>query len=275
MLEKRNIKKMVTNIGINLSVWLFSLTFLLPILWTLRTALLPERLVYALPPAFSPLTFGNFAKVLTGPFGNAFRNSFVAASSVVLLGLPLATGLGYAMARFRFGGHLLRFSVLATQVLPPVIIALPLFVLLRQLKLSGTLYGLILAYLALTIPFMSWLLMGFFSKFPKELEEAALVDGANYYHIFAKIVLPLASPGLFAAGILGFLLAWNEFLFALLITGRTSQTIPVALSTFITQRGVLYSQVAAGVILSILPVALLARLVDRYLVEGLTLGAIK
>ncbi|MEM2057396.1 MAG: carbohydrate ABC transporter permease [Thermoproteota archaeon] len=268
-------KKKIVNIVVNVSIWVFSLTFLLPVLWTLRTALLPEHLVYALPPAFSPLTLGNFFKVLSGPFGNAFKNSFIAASSVVLIGLPIAAGLGYAMARFRLGGHLLRFSVLATQVLPPVIIALPLFVLLRQFRLSGTLYGLMLAYLALTLPFMSWLLMGFFSKFPRELEEAALVDGANYYNIFIRIVLPLASPGLFAAGILGFLLAWNEFLFALLITGRASQTIPVALSTFITQRGVLYSQVAAGVILSILPVALLARLVDRYLVEGLTLGAIK
>ncbi|MEM1642053.1 MAG: carbohydrate ABC transporter permease [Desulfurococcaceae archaeon] len=268
-------KKKIVNIVANVSIWVFSLTFLLPVLWTLRTALLPEHLVYALPPAFSPLTLWNFSRVLSGPFGNAFKNSFIAASSVVLIGLPIAAGLGYAMARFRFGGHLLRFSVLATQVLPPVIIALPLFVLLRQFRLTGTLYGLMLAYLALTLPFMSWLLMGFFSKFPRELEEAALVDGANYYNIFIRIVLPLASPGLFAAGTLGFLLAWNEFLFALLITGRSSQTIPVALSTFITQRGVLYSQVAAGVILSILPVALLARLVDRYLVEGLTLGAIK
>lgn len=258
-----------------LLLWAFSLAFLLPLLWTLRSALLPEGLAYALPPAFGPWTPENFAKVLEGPFGRAFRNSLLVASFVVLLGLPLAAGLGYALSRYRLGGHGLRFAVLATQMLPPIVLALPLFALFRELALAGTLAALVLAYLAFALPFMTWLLMGFFQGLPAELEEAALVDGATPLLAFFRVVLPLSAPGLFAAGVLGFLLSWNEFLFALLLSGRETQTVPVALSTFVTQRGVLFAQVAAGVVLSVLPVALLARTVDRYLVEGLTLGAVK
>jgi len=256
-------------------LWAFSLAFLLPLLWTLRSALLPEGLAYALPPAFGPWTLENFARVLEGPLGRALRNSLLVASSVVLLGLPLAAGLGYALTRYRLGGHPLRFAVLATQMLPPIVLALPLFALLRELALAGTLFALVLAYLAFALPFMAWLLMGFFQNIPKELEEAALVDGAGPFVVFFRIVLPISAPGLFAAGVLGFILSWNEFLFALLLSGRETQTIPVALSALITQRGILFAQVAAGVVLSVLPVALLARTVDRYLVEGLTLGAVK
>ncbi|WP_243031726.1 carbohydrate ABC transporter permease [Thermus altitudinis] len=257
------------------ALWAFSLAFLLPLLWTLRSALLPEGLAYALPPVWGPWTLENFAQVLQGPFGKAFRNSLLVASLVVLLGLPLAAGLGYALARYGLGGHGLRFAVLAVQMIPPIVLALPLFALMRLLGLSGSLTALVLAYLAFALPFMSWLLMGFFQGIPRELEEAARVDGATPFQAFLRVVLPLAAPGLFAAGILGFLLSWNEFLFALLLSGRETQTVPVALSTLVTQRGVLFAQVAAGVVLSILPVALLARLVDRYLVEGLTLGAVK
>jgi multiple sugar transport system permease protein len=259
----------------NALLFAFSMGFLLPLLWTLRSALLPEGLAHALPPAFGPWTLENFAQALGGPFGRAFRNSLLAASAVVLLGLPLAAGLGYALARYRLGGHGLRFAVLATQMLPPIVLALPLFALFRELALAGTLAALILAHLAFALPFMAWLLMGFFQGFPRELEEAALVDGATPLGGFFRVVLPLSAPGLFAAGVLGFLLSWNEFLFALLLSGRDTQTVPVALSTLITQRGVLFAQVATGVVLSVLPVALLARTVDRYLVEGLTLGAVK
>lgn len=256
-------------------LWAFSLAFLLPLLWTLRSALLPEGQAYALPPVWGPWTLENFAQALGGPIGKALRNSLLVASLVVLLGLPLAAGLAYALARYRLGGEGLRFAVLATQMLPPIVLALPLFALFRLLGLAGTLQGLVLAYLAFALPFMAWLLLGFFQGLPRELEEAAYVDGASPFQAFFRIVLPLSAPGLFAAGVLGFLISWNEFLFALLLSGRDTQTIPVALSALITQRGVLFAQVAAGVVLSVLPVALLARLVDRYLVEGLTLGAVK
>ncbi|GEM88385.1 ABC transporter permease [Meiothermus granaticius NBRC 107808] len=255
----------------HLGLWLFSLTFLLPLGWLLLRALSPEGQPFSL----GGLTLDNFVRLIQGPFGLGLRNSLWVGAWVVALGLPLAALLGYALARYQLGGHTLRFGVLATQMLPPIVLALPLFAIFRALGWSGSLWGLVIAYLAFALPFMTWLLMGFFRTFPRELEEAARVDGAGSLYIFARIVLPLSIPGLFAAGVMGFLLSWNEFLFALLLSGRESQTVPVVLSTFITQRGVLFAQVAAGVVLAVLPVALLARVIDRYLVEGLTMGAVK
>ncbi|GIW35216.1 MAG: ABC transporter permease [Meiothermus sp.] len=255
----------------HVGLWFFSLIFLLPLGWVLLRALSSEGQPFSL----ASMTFDNFARLIQGPFGLGLRNSLWVGAGVVALGLPLAAPLGYALARYNLGGHALRFGVLATQMLPPIVLALPLFALFRAVGLSGSLGGLIIAYLAFALPFMTWLLMGFFRTFPRELEEAARVDGAGFLYIFTRIVLPLSAPGLFAAGVMGFLLSWNEFLLALLLSGRESQTVPVALSTFITQRGVLFAQVAAGVVLAVLPVALLARIIDRYLVEGLTLGAVK
>lgn len=262
--------RLLTLMG-RVGLWLFSLIFLLPLIWVLLRALSLEGQPFSL----ANMTLDNFARLIQGPFGLGLRNSLWVGAGVVSLGLPLAALLGYALARYNLGGHALRFGVLATQMLPPIVLALPLFALFRVLGLTGSLAGLIIAYLAFALPFMTWLLMGFFRTFPRELEEAAWVDGAGSLYIFIRIVLPLSAPGLFAAGVMGFLLSWNEFLLALLLSGRESQTVPVVLSTFITQRGVLFAQVAAGVVLAVLPVALLARIIDRYLVEGLTLGAVK
>ncbi len=249
--------------------------FLLPLGWILRTALLPEELAYVLPPRWGPWTLENFRVIVAGPFGRAMLNSLVVAAATVAVGLPVAALLGYALARYRTGGEALRFGVLATQMLPPIAIALPLFSLFRTWGLVNTLPGIVIAYLTIGLPFMSWMLMGFFDGIPRALEEAALVDGATPLSAFVRVVLPVAAPGLFAAGMLGFILAWNEFLFVLLLSGQETQTIPVVLASQITQRGVLFSRVAAGVVLSILPIVVLARVVDRYLVSGLTFGAVK
>lgn len=249
--------------------------FLLPLLWIARTALLPEELAYVLPPRWGPWTLENFRGIITGTFGRAMVNSLVVASATVAIGLPVAAMLGYALARYRTGGEGLRFAVLATQMLPPIALALPLFSLFRAWGLVNSLPGIVVAYLTIGLPFMSWMLMGFFDGIPRVLEEAALVDGATPLTAFARVVLPVAAPGLFAAGMLGFILAWNEFLFVLLLSGVDTQTVPVVLAAQITQRGVLFSRVAAGVVLSILPVVVLARAVDRYLVAGLTFGAVK
>jgi multiple sugar transport system permease protein len=252
-----------------------ALFFLLPLAWILRTALLPEDLAYVLPPRWGPITLENFVAVIQGTFGRAMLNSLVVASATVVIGLPIAAMLGYALARFRTGGEALRFSVLATQMLPPIALALPLFSLFRSMDLVNSLSGIVIAYLTIGVPFMSWMLMGFFDGIPRALEEAAMVDGATPLVAFVRVLLPVAAPGLFAAGVLGFILAWNEFLFVLLLSGQETQTIPVVLAAQITQRGVLFSRVAAGVVLSILPVIVLARVVDRYLVAGLTFGAVK
>lgn len=254
---------------------LFSLYIALPPLWVLRTSFVPEAQSYSidLMPAF---TLDNYVKLLVkDKFWLAYADSLAAATISTLLALPLAAMAGYAFARYRTGGNASRFVILATQMLPPVAIVLPVFTLFRMFDLTNSVSGLVLAYAALNLPFLIWILMGFFEGVPVELEWAAMVDGATVWRAFWRIVLPVSLPGLAAASVLGFILAWNEFLFALVLTGPDTATIPVQLASLQSQNGVQIAEVSAGVVLGVMPLLIASRFIQRYLVRGLTFGAIK
>ncbi|MCQ8871803.1 carbohydrate ABC transporter permease [Mesorhizobium sp. LMG17149] len=247
---------------------------LLPPLWVLRTSFVPEQLSYSneLMPAF---TTDNYSALLSSRFGQSYLNSLIVALGSVLLALPFAATTGYAFARFRTGGRWARFAVLATQMLPPVALVLPTFTLFRSLELSNSLTGLIIVYAALNLPFLTWILMGFFEGIPVDLEWAAMTDGATAWGAFWRIVLPVSMPGIAAAGVLGFILAWNEFLFALVLSGPKTATIPVALAALQTSNGVQIAKVSAGVVLAILPLVVASRFIQRFIVQGLTFGSVK
>ncbi len=254
---------------------IFALYIALPPLWVLRTSFVPDSVAYKVS-LFPDFTFDNYITLLTdGSFGQAYINSFIAAAGSTLLGLPLAAMTGYAFARYRTGGQISRFLVLATQMLPPVAIILPVFAIFRLLGLTNSVPGLMIAYAAINLPFLTWILMGFFEGVPIELEWAAQVDGATVWSAFWRIVMPVSLPGIAAAAVLGFILAWNEFLFALILTGPTTATIPVALAGLQSSNGVQIAEISAGVILGILPLLVASRFVQRYLVRGLTFGAVK
>ncbi|MBB4285910.1 carbohydrate ABC transporter permease [Roseospira goensis] len=253
---------------------LVCLVILLPLLWVLRVSLLPPSLSYSTDLS-APLSLVNFESLFSGRFPRSYLNSLVVATGSVLLALPFAAATGYAFARFTTGGAVARFSVLATQMLPPVVIALPIFQMFQTLDLSNTLTGLILAYAALNLPFLTWILMGFFKGIPVDLEWAAMTDGATAWGAFWRVVLPVSLPGLAAAGVLGFILAWNEFLFALILSGPNTATIPVALAALQTSNGIQIGDVAAGVVLAVLPLMIASRFIQRFIVEGLTLGSVK
>ena len=254
---------------------LFALYIALPPLWVLRTSFVPEAQAYdlSLMPAF---TWDNYAKLLVqDKFWLAYLDSFLAASVSTLLALPIGAMAGYAFARYRTGGEVSRFIVLATQMLPPVAIVLPAFTLFRIFGLTNSVTGLVIAYAALNLPFLTWIMMGFFEGVPVELEWAAMVDGATVWRAFWRIVIPVSLPGLAAAAVLGFILAWNEFLFALVLTGPRTMTIPVALAGLQSQNGVQIAEVSAGVVLGVVPLLIASRFIQQYLVRGLTFGAIK
>ncbi|RUY51872.1 carbohydrate ABC transporter permease, partial [Mesorhizobium sp. M7A.F.Ca.CA.001.12.1.1] len=149
------------------------------------------------------------------------------------------------------------------------------FTLFRSLELSNSLTGLIIVYAALNLPFLTWILMGFFEGIPVDLEWAAMTDGATAWGAFWRIVLPVSMPGIAAAGVLGFILAWNEFLFALVLSGPKTATIPVALAALQTSNGVQIAKVSAGVVLAILPLVVASRFIQRFIVQGLTFGSVK
>jgi multiple sugar transport system permease protein len=254
---------------------LFALYIALPPLWVLRTSFMPESAAYDLS-LLPDFTLDNYVKLLVkDKFWLAYADSFIAASLSTLLALPLAAMAGYAFARYRTGGQVSRFVILATQMLPPVAIVLPVFTLFRLFDLTNSVTGLVIAYAALNLPFLTWILMGFFEGVPVELEWAAMVDGANVWTAFWKIVIPVSLPGIAAAAVLGFVLAWNEFLFALVLTGPDTATVPVALAGLQSSNGVQIAEISAGVVLGALPLLLASRFIQKYLVRGLTFGAIK
>ena len=265
------------NIAAHVVLIIFSLIILLPILWAVRTSFASERVAYEIPPPlfFHP-TLSNYLDILlVSNFARYFRNSFVVAFMSTLISLPIASFAGYAFAKYNTGGDKLRFLVLSSQMLPPVVLVIPLFVIFMKLHLVNTISGLTISYLAFNLPFLIWILIGFFEGIPKELEEAALIDGASRFTAFVRVIFPIAAPGVMAAAVLSFILCWNEFLFALVLTGAHSATVPVALAALQTQRGVLIGKLAAGVVVAITPVVILGFFIQKYLVKGLSFGAIK
>jgi multiple sugar transport system permease protein len=272
---RRRYAKRATQLLPHLGLVLFSLYIALPPLWVLRTSFVPDSSAYKV--ALLPeTTLANYVKLFAqDQFALAYWDSFAAAAGSTLLGLPLAAMAGYAFARYRTGGNASRFFVLATQMLPPVALVLPVFGLFRMAGLTNSVLGLIIAYGAVNLPFLTWILMGFFEGVPVELEWAAMVDGATVWGAFWRVVMPVSLPGLAAAAVLGFILAWNEFLFALVLTGPTTATIPVALAGLQSQNGVQIAEVSAGVVLGVAPLLIASRIIQKHLVRGLTFGAVK
>lgn len=270
-------RKIAWNIVTHIILILASLLIILPILWVIRTSFASDVLAYEIPPrlVFMP-TLNNYRELFIRlGFGSFLKNSLIVAIGCTIISVPIAALGGFAFTRYRTGGTTLQFSVLATQMLPGIILILPIFVIFNYIKLTNTYIGLILAHMSFNLPFLVWLLMGFFEGIPQDIEEAATVDGCTPWSAFFRIILPLTTPGIMSASVLCFILSWNEFLFALLLTGNKTKTITVSLSAMVTHRGTLIGILSAGTIISIFPMILLSIFVKKYLVEGLTFGAVK
>jgi multiple sugar transport system permease protein len=210
-------------------------------------------------------------------FARYFLNSTIVATVTAIFATSVSAFAGYSLARFRFPGRgLVGFLILTTQMLPSVAIIIPLFLWFKQFALIDTYWALLIAYNAFAIPFCTWMLRGFFAGIPPVLEEAAQVDGASQLHAFLRIVLPLSAPGLLATAIFSFILAWQEFLFAVTFTSRAElRTLTVGIASMRGKDVIDWGLLNAGVVVTTIPLAILFVLVQRYLVQGLTAGAIK
>jgi len=254
---------------------LFALLIALPLLWVLRNSFVPEAEITRLdlPTAF---TLENYLKLLVEDrFWRAAANSFAAAALSTLLAFPFAATLGYALARFRSGGQAGRFLILLLQLLPPIAVVLPVVALFQVVNFTDPMGGLVIAYSAINLPFLTWILIGFFERVPVELEWAAMADGATAWGAFWRIALPVARPGLAVAALSGFILAWNEFLFALVLTDADAATIPVALTNLQSRGDVPVAELSAGIVLGALPMLVVVALLRRHLIHGRTFGAIR
>jgi multiple sugar transport system permease protein len=249
-----------------------------PILYLLITSFKPPDLTFAIPPVwiFTP-TLKNYIDVVTGAdFIKYFMNSVVVALSTTFIALVLGSFAAYGFARFRFrGAFWLRMSVLIPQMLPPITIIVPLYILFNGLKLVDTQTALIISYLTFTIPLAVWLMIGFFEDVPVDLEESAMIDGCTRLEALFRVNLPLVAPGLAATAILGFLYCWNEFLYAVILTGRDARTLPVTITSFMTNKAILWGRITASGSLVLVPVLIFALVAQRYLIRGLSKGAVK
>lgn len=270
--------KRLTLILVYALVILAVLLSIAPILYLVLTSFKEPELTFAIPPVwnFTP-TLQNYEEVLSSTdFDKYFMNSVITALSTTAIALILGTLAAYGFSRFRFRGHFwLRMSSLIPQMLPPIAIVVPLYVLFSRLDWIDTRQSLIISYLTFTIPLSTWMMVGFFDDVPIELEEAAMIDGCSRFGALMRVNLPLVIPGMAATAILAFLYCWNEFLYAVILTGRNARTLPVIITSFMTNKSVLWGRIAASGTLVLIPVLIFALLAQRYLVRGLARGAIK
>lgn len=258
-------------------ILLATFIMLVPILWIFMAAFKNHIDVFQLKLFFTP-TLENFAEVFRSPYdlGDKLLNSSIVAFVTVLIAIPIATMAAYSFSRFRLKGETAMLVViLATQFVPAVVIILPFFVMFRDIGLLDTRLGLILVNLAIVMPFAIWMIKGFIDGIPLDTEEAAMVDGSSRLQVILNIVLPMAAPGLLTAGIFCFIIAWNEFLFALILTTRDAVTLPIGLALFRAEEGDLWNLLSAAGIIIMVPMFVLALLIRKYFVQGMTMGAVR
>jgi multiple sugar transport system permease protein len=239
-----------------------------------------NEVLLTVPPTFWPKNFvlENYSDVFkVVPFARYLLNSFIVAIPATLLAMFCASLAAYSFARLRFPlSGILFMVVLAAQMMPGSSLVIPTFDLLRKLGLRDNLLGLVVIYTSIALPLSTWMLYGYFKSIPREIEDAALIDGCNRNQLFIRIAFPLVAPGLAAVGMFTFLVSWNEFVYALVLMNTTSHyTISVGLARFMTEYSTYYNRMGAGSIVASLPVLIMYVLTGRYLISGLMAGAVK
>lgn len=252
---------------------------LLPIVWVLSTSVKLPKDFYASPPVWIPPhpSPAHFAALFSDyNAGEYYRNTLIIALGNTLLMLLIAVPAAYAVARHRAGGSVLPFWMLVQRLLPPVAVLIPLFLVFQRMHLVDTYGGLILAYGAFNLPVAVWMLVGFFREFPLDLQDAAMVDGCTELGAVRRVVLPLLAPAIVIVALFLFTFAWNELLFALMLSGTFTKPIMLLfISLLQSPTGLLFGEAAGAVTISIIPAYILALFFQRYLVRGLTQGALK
>lgn len=251
--------------------------FLAPVVWIAATAFKQPRDVYALTVFFTP-TLDNFRTAWGAPFnlGPRALNSLIVTLATVALSIPIATAAAYAFSRMRLpGGRAWSLGLLATQFLPAVIIIIPLFVAFRTFGLLDTRMALVLANMSFVVPYATWMIKGFIDALPTDMEEAAMVDGASRFRAIRDVVVPVAIPGIATAAIFAFVVSWNEFFYALVLTRDNASTLQVGLMNARTERGDAWEIMAAMGLAIMLPMLILSHFVQRYFTKGLVTGAVR
>lgn len=249
----------------------------LPIFWIALTAFKPASEVYSLSIFFQP-TLENFSRIFSSAynFENFYFNSSIVVFFTLLITLPVSVLAAYSISRFQMRGkQVFMFAILATQFIPLIVNVIPFFIMFRNWGILDTTLALIIVNLGHTIPYAIWLIKGFIDSIPKDIEEAGLIDGAGRMKVIWHILLPMARPGIITATVFCFVITWNEYMFALILTNQDAVTLPVALSYFVGENGVIWNEMAAAGMIYVLPTIVFMLLVRKQFVKGMSAGAVK
>ncbi len=263
----KRIKKILTHC----IIWGFVLIIISPIYWIISTSFKQEELATRIPPVllFFPTLKIYISLFVEYNFFKYLTNSIIVTTVVLFLSLLVGTFAAYSLARYKTGGKSLTLSILVVQMIPPMVIVFPLFLLFQRFNLIDTRIALILAQTSFTLPFIIWIMRQFFMQIPLEIEDAARIDGASVLQIFSRIIIPLSAPGLVSVSIFTFLNSWNEFVYALSLTLSKAETVTIAASNFVTIYDVLLSYIDAAITILIIPPLIITILMRRYIVAGL------
>lgn len=269
--NRRRVRNLLYAFGVALLV----VFYLLPFLWMLLNSVKSPLQIIQLPPAFifQP-TLDNFINVFQGQnFGRYLLNSLIVGAGSTLLGLLL--GLPAAFSIARYSQRKIAVAILVSRMVPGIAFLVPLFIMFRQFGMVDTYSSLILSHMLVGLPFIVWVMVPFFENIPRELHEAATVDGATVMQTFVSVILPLSGPGIVTCSILAFVFSWNNFMFSIVLAGSKTKTVPVAIYNFISYAQVDWGGLMAAAVVITLPVLILTIVTQRYIVRGLTSGAVK
>jgi multiple sugar transport system permease protein len=273
---RRQVGTVLTYVGIG-AVLVF---FLMPFLWIVTTSLKGNEDYFTFPPVWIPTEPSLVHYKGLFERGNGwlyFKNSLAISSMSMAAALVFSVPTAYSIARFRFGGSLFSNFLLLLRTMPAIALVIPIYVLYSKLGINNNYFGLILLYTVFYIPFAVWLMIGFIRDVPQEIEEAALIDGCSHFQALLRVVIPIIVPGLAVVALFAFINTWNEFLFAVILTGAETKTMMVLVASYTSgsPTDTFFGEASASVVLGILPAFLVAFALQRYLVKGLALGAVK
>jgi multiple sugar transport system permease protein len=251
--------------------------FLFPVYWIFAVSLKTPREIFKFPPAWYPATpqFNNFWILIRDGDVWSIWNSFVLAFSSTMIAMVLGIACAYSIVRFRTGGENLAIWIISQRLLPPIAVVFPIFLIYAKVGLTDTYSGLILLYSAFALPYVIWLMRGYIQEVPVALEESARVDGATLWQVLWHIVIPVTRNGIFATAVFAFIFSWNEFLFALVLTRTEVITYPVQVSQYFGAQSTFWAKISAMSVLGTLPIFFAVAAFQRYVVRGITLGAVK
>jgi len=258
---------------------LVSLWMLFPIYWMVLTSLQSRSTILDSTPTFLPFdpTLSNYVTVFVeNEFLTYLTNSFIVAAAAVTISVIIGVPAAYSLSRMDIpGGHHISFWILSTRMVPPLSILVPLYVFLSGAGLTRSLVGLTITHFLITLPMIIWIVKGFIDELPESMEESAMIDGCNRIQAFREVVVPLVKPGIAAAAFISFIFSWNNFLLALVLTGGNTKTAPLQIQASMGYLSIDWGMLGAAGTVTVLPVVLISLAIRNYLVEGLTMGAVK